>query len=222
MRILLVEDNRSLVKSLKKGLTEESYAVDVAFDGDEGNFLASTNSYDVIILDWMLPKMDGLCILKNIRKQGIQTQVLMLTAKDDPREKVTGLDEGADDYLTKPFHYEELLARIRALIRRKHHLKSPVIEIADLKIHTGSHQVWRDNKEIILQPKEYALLEYLAYHPNEIVSRTQLWEHLYEWQHDSLSNIIDVYINHLRNKIDKDSSHKLLHTIRGEGYLLRG
>jgi DNA-binding response OmpR family regulator len=222
MRILLVEDNKALVKSLKKGLEEETYAVDVAYDGEEGLFLAETNSYDLIILDWMLPKVDGLSVLKKLRKQENQTHVLFLTARDDSNEKITGLNEGADDYLTKPFHYDELLARIRALIRRKHQVKSPLVEIRDLKIHTGSHQVWRQGKEIILQPREYAVLEYLTYHRNQIVTRTQLWEHLYDWQNDSTSNIIDVYINHLRNKIDKEGDVKLIHTIRGEGYILRG
>ncbi|MCX7919380.1 MAG: response regulator transcription factor [bacterium] len=222
MRILLIEDNKALVKSLKKGLEEETFAVDVAYDGEEGLFLAENNPYDIIILDLMLPKLDGITLLQRLRRQKIQTHILVLTARDAPDEKVRGLDAGADDYLTKPFHYDELLARLRALLRREYQKKEPILTIGDLKLNTRSHQVWRNTKEIILQPKEYAVLEYLAYHQNEIVSRTQLWEHLYDWQDESTSNIIDVYINHLRNKIDKDFPNKMIITIRGEGYMLKG
>lgn len=222
MRILLVEDNKALVKSLKKGLEEESFAVDVAFDGEEGLYLAENNPYDIILLDIMLPKMDGITVLRELRKKKIQTHILILTARDASDDKVKGLDEGADDYLTKPFHYDELLARIRALLRREHKIKEPILKIADLEINTRTHQVWRNKIEITLKPKEYAVLEYLAYHHNEIVSRTQLWEHIYEWQNESTSNVIDVYINYLRNKIDKDHEKKLLYTVRGEGYVLKG
>lgn len=222
MRILLVEDNKALVKSLKKGLEEESFAVDVALDGEEGLYLAENNPYDIILLDIMLPKMDGITVLRELRKKKIQTHILILTARDASDDKVKGLDEGADDYLTKPFHYDELLARIRALLRREHKIKEPVLKIGDLEINTRTHQVWRNKIEINLKPKEYAVLEYLAYHPNEIVSRTQLWEHIYEWQNESTSNVIDVYINYLRNKIDKDHKKKLLYTVRGEGYVLKG
>ena len=222
MRLLLIEDNKSLVKSLKRGLEEETFAVDVAYDGEEGLFLAETNPYDIIILDLMLPKLDGLTVLRSLRRKAVQTHILILTARDAPDEKVNGLDAGADDYLTKPFHYDELLARIQALLRRKYQKKEPLLHIADMQINPRTHQVWRNGKEIFLQPKEYALLEYLAYHQNEIVTRTQLWEHLYDWQDESTSNILDVYINHLRNKIDKDAREKLILTIRGEGYMLKG
>jgi len=222
MRILLIEDNKALVKSLKKGLEEETFAVDVAYDGEEGLFLAVNNPYDIIILDLMLPKLDGITLLRRLRHQKIQTHILILTARDAPEEKVKGLDVGADDYLTKPFHYDELLARLRALLRRQYQKKEPILSIGELKINTQSHQVWRNAQEIILQPKEYAVLEYLAYHQNEIVNRTQLWDHLYDWQDESTSNILDVYINHLRNKIDKDTRQKLILTIRGEGYMLKG
>ena len=222
MRILLIEDNKSLVKSLKKGLEEETFAVDIAFDGEEGLYLAETNPYDIIILDIMLPKLDGITLLRTLRRKKIQTHIIILTARDAPDEKVKGLDAGADDYLTKPFHYDELLARLRALLRRQYQKKEPILSIGELKINTQSHQVWRNAQEIILQPKEYAVLEYLAYHQNEIVSRTQLWEHLYDWQDESTSNILDVYINYLRNKIDKDIPNKMIITIRGEGYMLKG
>jgi DNA-binding response OmpR family regulator len=221
MRILLIEDNKALVKSLKKGLEEETFAVDVAYDGEEGLYLAENNPYDIIILDLMLPKLDGITLLRRLRRQKIQTHILILTARDAPEEKVKGLDAGADDYLTKPFHYDELLARLRALLRRKYQKKEPFLSIGELKINTRSHQVWRNEQEIILQPKEYAVLEYLAYHQNEIVNRTQLWDHLYDWQDESTSNILDVYINHLRNKIDKAAEKKMIITIRGEGYMLK-
>ncbi|MFB3895182.1 MAG: response regulator transcription factor [bacterium] len=221
MRILLIEDNKSLVKSLKKGLEEETFAVDIAYDGEEGLFLAETNPYDIIILDIMLPKLDGITLLRTLRHKRIQTHVIILTARDAPDEKVKGLDAGADDYLTKPFHYDELLARLRALLRRQYQKKEPILHIGELKINTQSHQVWRNNRAIMLKPKEYAVLEYLAYHQNEIVTRTQLWDHLYDWQDESTSNIIDVYINYLRNKIDKDTPNKMIITIRGEGYMLK-
>jgi DNA-binding response OmpR family regulator len=222
MRILLVEDNKSLVKSLKKGLEEETFAVDIAYDGEEGLYLAETNPYDIIILDLMLPKLDGITLLRTLRRKKIQTHIIILTARDAPDEKVKGLDAGADDYLTKPFHYDELLARLRALLRRQYQKKEPILQIGELKLNTRSHQVWRNNKEISLKPKEYAVLEYLVYHQNEIVTRTQLWEHLYDWQDESTSNILDVYINYLRNKIDKDAPNKMILTIRGEGYMLKG
>lgn len=221
MRILLIEDNKSLVKSLKRGLEEETFAVDIAYDGEEGLYLAETNPYDIIILDLMLPKLDGITLLRTLRQKKIQTHIIILTARDAPDEKVKGLDAGADDYLTKPFHYDELLARLRALLRRQYQKKEPILQIGELKFHTRSHRVWRNGKEIMLKPKEYAVLEYLVYHQNEIVSRTQLWEHLYDWQDESTSNIIDVYINYLRNKIDKDTPNKMIITIRGEGYMLK-
>jgi DNA-binding response OmpR family regulator len=222
MRILLIEDNKSLVKSLKKGLEEETFAVDIAYDGEEGLYLAEANPYDIIILDLMLPKLDGITLLRRLRQKKIQTHILILTARDAPDEKVKGLDAGADDYLTKPFHYDELLARLRALLRRQYQKKEPILQIGELKLNTRSHQVWRNGKEIALKPKEYAVLEYLVYHQNEIVSRTQLWEHLYDWQNESTSNIIDVYINYLRNKIDNDTPNKMIITFRGEGYMLKG
>jgi DNA-binding response OmpR family regulator len=222
MRLLIVEDNRSLLKSLKKGLVEESFAVDTAEDGEEGLYLAEANDYDVVILDLMLPKLDGWTVLREMRAKGLSTHVLILTARDAPDDKVRGLNGGADDYLTKPFRFEELLARIRALVRRKYRTKNPRLEVADLEIDTASHAVRRGGMEIILQPKEYALLEYLAHRAGEIVPRAAIWEHLYDWQDDTTSNIIDVYISRLRRKIDRPGLRPLFQTIRGEGYLLKG
>jgi DNA-binding response OmpR family regulator len=222
MRILVVEDNRALLKSLKKGLVEESFAVDTAEDGEEGLYLAGVNDYDLVILDLMLPKIDGWTVLREMRARGLSTHVLVLTARDAAEDKVRGLDSGADDYLTKPFRFEELLARVRALVRRKYRAKNPRLAVADLEIDTSTHIIRRGGEEIFLQPKEYALLEYLAYRAGEIVPRAAIWEHLYDWQDDTTSNIIDVYISRLRRKIDRPGLRPLFQTVRGEGYLLKG
>jgi len=222
MRILVVEDNRALLKSLKKGLVEESFAVDTAEDGEEGLYLAGVNDYDLVILDLMLPKIDGWTALREMRARGLSTHVLVLTARDAAEDKVRGLDSGADDYLTKPFRFEELLARVRALVRRKYRAKNPRLAVADLEIDTSTHIIRRGGGEIFLQPKEYALLEYLAYRAGEIVPRAAIWEHLYDWQDDTTSNIIDVYISRLRRKIDRPGLRPLFQTVRGEGYLLKG
>lgn len=221
MRILIVEDEKALANNLRRGLSEEGYSVDAAYDGEEGGFMAETEPYDLIILDIMLPKKDGIAVLKNLRKEGIKTPVLMLTAKDAVSDKIRGLDSGADDYITKPFDFDELLARVRSLLRRKGEVKSAVITIADLEIDTAGHQVKRGGKEIPLSAREYALLEYLAYNKEKVVSRTDISEHIYDYDFDLDSNIIDVYINFLRNKIDKGFDKKLIHTIRGAGYILK-
>lgn len=221
MRILIVEDEKALANNLRRGLSEEGYSADVAYDGEEGGFMAETEPYDLIILDIMLPKKDGIAVLKNLRKEGIKTPVLMLTAKDAVSDKIRGLDSGADDYITKPFDFDELLARVRSLLRRKGEVKSAVITIADLEIDTAGHQVKRGGKEIPLSAREYALLEYLAYNKEKVVSRTDISEHIYDYDFDLDSNIIDVYINFLRNKIDKGFDKKLIHTIRGAGYILK-
>ena len=221
MRLLIVEDEKSLADILKKGLEEEGYVVDVAYDGEEGQFLAENEASDLIILDIMLPVINGIELLKNIRRQGIRTPVLMLTAKDTVRDKITGLDCGADDYLTKPFSFDELLARIRALVRRNSEAAASVIEIADLVIDMAAHQAKRGGNPVWLSAKEYALLEYLAIHKNQVLSRTVLTEHLYDQDFDLDSNVIDVFINRLRNKIDKGFDRKLIHTLRGAGYLLK-
>lgn len=188
MRILVVEDEKALANNLKKGLSEEGYSIDVAYDGEEGGFMAETEPYDLIILDIMLPKADGITVLRNLRKQKIKTPVLMLTAKDTVSDKIKGLDTGADDYITKPFDFEELLARVRALLRRKGEVKTAIITIGDLEIDTAGHQVKRGGKDIPLSAREYALLEYLAYNKGKVVSRTNISEHIYEYDFDLDSN----------------------------------
>lgn len=222
MRVLLVEDNRTLVRALRQGLEEEGYAVDVAYDGEEGGFKAEATRYDAIILDLMLPKTDGISLLQRWRKKGIETHVLVLTAKGTTGDKVVGLDAGADDYLTKPFELEELLARLRALVRRGHHVKSPMMKVYDLEIDTAAHNVKRAGQPIHLTPREYSLLEFLAFHRGKVVSRSMIWEHLYDEHDESTSNVVDVYIRYLRNKIDKGFSPPLILTRWGEGYMLRG
>jgi DNA-binding response OmpR family regulator len=222
MRILVVEDHRPLARTLKQGLEEEGFAVDVAHDGNEADFKAMTASYDVIILDIMLPGRDGLTLLQQWRRKGMQAHVLLLTARDTTDDKVRGLDAGADDYLTKPFRIEELLARLRALIRRAHQVKDPVLRIYDLEIDTAAKTVRRAGKAIHLTPREYALLHFLALHCGKVVSRSMIWEHLYDEHDENTSNVVDVYIRYLRNKIDKDFSPPLILTRWGEGYMLRG
>jgi DNA-binding response OmpR family regulator len=222
MRILIVEDEKSLADILKKGLEEEDYAVDVAYNGEDGLFMAQNEPSDLIILDIMLPIIDGMTILKKIRKAGIKTPVLMLTAKDTLMDKVSGLDTGADDYLTKPFLFEELLARIRALLRRTSDTKTSMIEIGDLVINMATHEVKRKGRDVWLSAKEYVLLEFMALNRNKVLSRTALTEHLYDYHFDLDSNVIDVFIHRIRNKIDKKFEKKLIHTLRGSGYMLKG
>jgi len=222
MRILIVEDEKSLAEAIKKGLEEEDYAVDVAYNGEDGLFMAENEPSDLIILDIMLPIIDGMTILKKIRKAGFKTPVLMLTAKDAITDKVSGLDSGADDYLTKPFHFEELLARIRVLLRRDSEVKTCAIQIGDLLIDMASHEVKRGGKEILLSAREYALLELLAINRDKVLSRTYISEHIYDYDFDLDSNVIDVFVNRIRNKIDRGSETKLIHTVRGAGYMLKG
>lgn len=222
MRVLLIEDHRPLVRALKQGLEEEGFAVDVAADGEEGDFKAKTANYDVIILDLMLPKEDGLSLLQRWRKNGLTTHVLVLTARDRMEDKVRGLDLGADDYLTKPFQLEELLARLRALVRRRHQVKDPVLRIHDLEIDTAAHTVRRGGQAIHLTPREYALLQFLAFHRGKVVTRTMIWDHLNNEDTQHTSNVVDVYIRYLRTKIDKDFEPPLILTRWGEGYMLRG
>jgi DNA-binding response OmpR family regulator len=222
MRLLLIEDHRPLVRALKQGLEEEGFAVDIAADGQEGDFKARTAEYDVIILDLMLPREDGLSLLRRWRKDGLETHVLILTARGSIEDKVKGLDLGADDYLTKPFELEELLARLRALIRRHHQVKDPVLRVHDLEIDTAARTVKRAGQLIYLTPREYALLEFLAFHQGKVVTRSMIWEHLYDDQDETISNVVDVYIRYLRNKIDKGFEPPLILTRWGEGYMLRG
>jgi len=222
MRLLLIEDYLPLQKSLTKGLREAGFAVDVTGDGEEGLWYATSNDYDVIILDLMLPGIDGLSILKKLRAQGRQSHVLILTAKDTLEDRVTGLDLGADDYLVKPFEFKELLARIRALLRRSYLKKNPFIKIQDMRIDLTTQRVWCGREEIILTPREYALLEYLAMRAGEPVSRTDIWEHVYEFNSTASSNVVDVYVGYLRKKIEQPGKPPLIRTVRGRGYILGG
>jgi DNA-binding response OmpR family regulator len=220
VRLLLIEDYRPLQQSLAKGLREAGYAVDATGDGQEGLWYATGNDYDVIILDLMLPGMDGLSLLKKLRATGRQTHVLILTAKDTLDDRVKGLDCGADDYMVKPFAFQELLARVRALLRRSYRGKNPHLTIEDLRIDLTAQRVRRGDEEIELTPREYALLEYLAMRAGQTVSRSEIWEHVYEFNDDSSSNVVDVYIGYLRKKIERPGKAALIHTVRGRGYLL--
>ncbi len=220
MRILLVEDYLPLQKSLAKGLREAGYAVDVTGDGKDGLWYAMSNDYDAIILDLMLPGMDGLSILKKLRAKDKNNQVLILTAKDTVDDRIKGLDLGADDYLVKPFAFGELLARVRALMRRKYEQKHTCLEIEDLRIDTATRRVWRGEEEITLTFREYMLLEYLAMRAGQVVSRTDIWEHVYDFNSEASSNVVDVYIGYLRKKIEKETRHPLIRTVWGQGYVL--
>jgi len=222
MRILLIEDYRPLRESLSKGLREAGFAVDAAGDGEEGLWYAQGSEYDVIVLDLMLPGLDGLSLLRKLRAGGRQSHVLILTAKDTLDDRIAGLDAGADDYLVKPFAFQELLARVRALVRRSYRAKNPILEVRDLRIDSALQQVWRGREEIVLTPREYALLEYLALRAGQIVSRTDIWEHVYEFNSSASSNVVDVYIGYLRKKIERPDRPALLNTIRSRGYTRAG
>lgn len=221
MHILLVEDYAPARKTLEQGLREAGYAVDSAADGEEGLHCATTGKYDVIVLDLMLPQVDGLTILKELRQRGNQTQVLVLTAKDTLEDRVRGLDFGADDYLVKPFAFRELLARLRALVRRNYQSKEPTITVSDLKINTAARQVERGGEKIHLTAREFALLEYMARRIGTVVTRTEIWEHVYEFNDSAESNVVDVYVARLRRKINLPGFVQLIETRRGHGYLLQ-
>ncbi|MDT3695526.1 MAG: response regulator transcription factor [Ignavibacterium sp.] len=221
MKILVVEDEKKVASFIKKGLEEEYYSVDVAFDGKEGLRLALYEEYDLMILDLMLPYKDGLTILKEIRNGKVLTPVLILTARDTVQDKVNGLDTGADDYLAKPFSFEELLARIRALLRRNSQDKNNILKVSDLILDIHSHKALRNNVEIPLTLKEFSILEYLVRNKNRVISRTRLSEHIYEFHFDPETNVIDVFINKLRNKIDKGFQKQIIQTVRGVGYLIK-
>jgi DNA-binding response OmpR family regulator len=223
MRVLLVEDHKPLARALRQGLEEEGFAVDVAADGPEGDFKARSAEYDAIVLDVMLPGEDGFSLLKRWRRDGLTAPVLVLSAREECGDKVRGLDLGADDYLAKSgLSLEELMARLRALIRRGHQVKDPVLRIRDLEINTTARTVKRGGRPIHLTPREYALLEFLAFHQGKVVSRAMIWEHLYDEHDENTSNVVDVYIRYLRNKIDKGFDPPLILTRWGEGYLLQG
>ncbi len=221
MRILLVEDDKNIVRFVKKGLLENSFSIDVASNGEEGLEWALHKGYDLIILDIMLPKMDGREILKRIRSMNIQTPVIFLTAKDSESDIVQGLNLGADDYLTKPFSFNELVARIQAILRRGKTAPLPSrLQVANLILEVDGHRVFREKTKIELTPKEYALLEYFIRHPGQIITRTMISEKVWDYHFDTSTNIIDVHVSHLRNKIDKDFEPKLFHTVKGVGYVL--
>ena len=220
MRVLIVEDEKKVAGFIKKGLEEELYAVDTAEDGEEGLAMALENPYDLIVLDIMLPKIDGLEALSQLRKKSINTPIILLTAKGSVGDKVAGLNLGADDYLTKPFAFSELLARIRSLLRRGTDSKT-VLQVSDLTLDLVRHKVKRNGEEIDLTGKEYSLLEYFMRNPGKVLTRTMIGEHVWDYNFDTFTNVIDVYVNHLRKKIDKNYPQKLLHTLRGVGYVMK-
>ena len=220
MRILLVEDEARVANFIARGLREEAYAVDVAGDGEQALYLASVNPYDVVVLDLMLPIKDGYTVCRELRAGTFRGPILMLTARDAVDDRVAGLDAGADDYLTKPFDFKELLARLRALLRRSAEFRSPVARVADLTLNTASHAAERGGRAIPLTAKEYALLEYLVRNEGRVVGREQIAQHVWDEMFDPMSNIIDVYVKRLRDKLDAGGQRRLIHTRRGEGYIL--
>lgn len=221
MRILVIEDERKVASFIRKGLSEEMYAVDVAHDGEEGVQICQENTYDAIILDINLPKKDGLQVLQELRSIGIATPVLMLTARASTQDRVKGLDLGADDYLTKPFHFEELAARVRSLLRRTSTEKTTMLTCGDLSLDTVTHRAYRGGKEIDLTTKEYSLLEYLIRNKSRVLSRSLIQQHVWSYSFDTESNIIDVYVKRLRNKINDEGKQRLIRSVRGVGYIMR-
>ena len=220
MRVLLVEDDHRIAAFVAKGLRENSYAVDIAIDGETGIYQTEINDYDLIILDVNLPKKDGFQVCRELREAGKRTPILMLTARDAVDDRISGLDFGADDYLTKPFEFRELLARMRALSRRHSEVRSPKITIADLEIDTISQRAWRGGKRIELTTKEYALLEFLAVSKGRVVGREEISSHVWDENFDAFSNLIEVYIKRLRTKMDEGFAIRLIRTRRGAGYIL--
>jgi DNA-binding response OmpR family regulator len=220
VRVLVVEDFVMLRDALAQGLREAGYAVDVASDGEEGLWFARSGTFDTIVLDLMLPKLSGLKLLKRLRESDKLTPVIILTARDASGDRVEGLDGGADDYLVKPFAFAELLARVRALIRRKYEARAPLITVGDMELDTTSREVRRGGQAIPLSGREYALLEFLALRRGEVVARSEIWEHVYDFRAEADSNVVDVYIAHLRRKLEVPESPRLIHTRRGFGYCL--
>lgn len=221
MRILVIEDNHRLNNSLRMNLAHEGYSVDTAYDGQEGQDLAELTPYDLIILDILLPEKDGLEVCRELRRRHVHTPILLLTALDSVDDRVRGLDHGADDYLVKPFAMRELLARLRALLRRNHPYTNGRLEVGDLVVDPVTHSVMRDGRAIELTPKEFALLEYFMYHPNQVVTREMIEQHIWNYDFECESNVIDVYVRRLRRKIDASFEVKLLATVRGIGYRLQ-
>ena len=220
MRLLLVEDDPRIVRFVSRGLQEQSYAVDIAANGNHALYQIEINDYDIVVLDVMLPDKNGFEVCRAIRAIGKRVPILMLTARDAVEDRITGLDSGADDYLTKPFEFRELLARLRALLRRPNELRPPQIVVGDLKLDTASQTAKRGTRSISLTPKEYALLEYLARNVGRVVGRSEIAEHVWDESFDPFSNLIEVYVNRLRRKLDDDDDHPLLQTRRGSGYIL--
>lgn len=221
MRLLLVEDEARMARFIARGLREQAYAVDLATDGEVALYQAAVNTYDAIILDVMLPRRDGFTVCRELRAGGVRVPVLMLTARDAVEDRIQGLDTGADDYLTKPFAFGELLARLRALLRRGAELRPSIIEVADLVIDTHGQRAARGGNALALTAKEYSLLEYLARNEGRVVGREEIAEHVWDEKFDPFSNLIEVYINRLRRKVDGPSGLPLIHTRRGAGYVLR-
>ncbi len=221
MRLLVVEDEKKVARFVKKGLEEEGYAVDVAPDGEEGLGMALDGVHDLIILDIHLPRMDGLGVLQELRKKKVTTPVLLLTVRAAIEDKVLGLDAGADDYLTKPFAFQELLARVRALLRRRADAEAPVLQVGDLTLDPAQRLASRGGEKIDLTPKEFALLAYFMRNPGRVLTRTMISEHVWDYDFDTMTNVIDVYVNYLRKKIDAGREPKLIHTMRGAGYVLK-
>ncbi|HLB26445.1 MAG TPA: response regulator transcription factor [Dehalococcoidia bacterium] len=218
MRVLVVEDERRIADFICKGLSEHGYGVDVAYDGDEALHWPDVAEFDVIVLDVMLPGRDGIEVCRTLREQGLRTPILMLTARDAVEDRVRGLDSGADDYLVKPFAFAELVARLRALARREPAAKDTALRVGDLLLDTTTREVSRGNQRIDLTTKEYALLEYLMRHANQVLTRTMIAEHVWNYDFDNATNVIDVHIRNLRRKIEDPFPTKLLHTVRGAGY----
>ena len=222
MRLLLIEDDKKAARVLHRGLVEEGYVVDVAHSGELGDQMAAATRYDVVVLDWLLPGKDGLAVCRDVRRRGNRTPILMLTARDSLPDRVAGLDSGADDYLTKPFAFEELLARIRALLRRSELVRPPVLRVEDLALDPVTQRVTRGGSEIALTPKEYAILETLMRHAGQVVSRTRIGESVWEDDPEDLTNLVDVHVSHLRRKIDMPGQPALVHTVRARGFRLGG
>ena len=220
MRILVVEDEADMSRFIVRGLAEQTYAVDACGTGEEAIERATTTMYDAIVLDAMIPPPDGFEVCRSLRQRGVSVPILMLTARDSIADRVAGLDSGADDYLVKPFEFAELLARLRAVLRRQDARRDPVIEVVDLRIDTRSHRVTRAGDEMTLTSKEYALLEYLAANAGRVIGREEIAEHVWNEQYDPFSNLIEVYIGRLRKNVDRNRSTKLIQTIRGSGYIL--
>jgi two-component system copper resistance phosphate regulon response regulator CusR len=221
MRLLVVEDEARIARSIKRGLEEEHHAVDVAADGDDAVLLATTNEYDVILLDILLPRKNGVVVCRELRERNVLTPILMLTAKDSVGDKVAGLNSGADDYLTKPFAFDELLARVNALARRQSLDRSPLLRVGDLSLNPLTHEVRRGDRLIELTNKEYALLAFLMRRPGQVLTRTQIAEQIWDMEYDNESNVIDVYVRYLRKKIDAEGAPPLIHTVRGAGYTIK-